>query len=125
MESQITTKRTQQLLRIHLLLVLLWVVLALAGVQDLLLDKAVMDVENPIRVTLQVRVVRHHDHRDALLLVNPASHSHSIQIQQYVHHLDCGPAVQIARRLVQQQHFGVVGESASDGDALLLTATQL
>lgn len=81
MESQITTKRTQQLLRIHLLLVLFRVVLALVGVQYLLFDKAVMDVENPIRVTLQVRVVRHHDHRDALLLVNPASHSYSVQIQ--------------------------------------------
>ena len=57
----------QQLFGIHLLLVFLRVVLALARVQHLSLHQSVVDVEDAVRIALQIRVVRHHDHRDPLL----------------------------------------------------------
>ena len=67
------------------------------------------------RVAGDVRLVRDHDDGDALV----------VQLLENVHDLDARAAIEIARRLVGEQHVGIVDEGARDGDALLLAAGKL
>ena len=59
----------------------------------------------------QVEVVRSHQERHAL----------SVQVEEDVHDAAGGPLVQVARRLVGQEHERLVREGTSDGHTLLFT----
>ena len=48
-----------------------------------------------------------------------------IQGAEQREHLDAGFGVERARRFVGEQQFGLVGQAAGDGDALLLAARKL
>ena len=63
------------------------------------------------------RAVVGDDHqRGAALAVDP---------HQRFEHADAGRAVERAGRLVAEQHFGLLGDGAGDGDPLLLPARKL
>src|SRR5204862_166901 len=59
--------------------------------------------------------VRDEDDRDAL----------TVQLLQEDENVDAGPRVEVPRRLVGQQHRGVVDERARDRDTLLLSSGEL
>ena len=63
-----------------------------------------------------VHLVGDQQHRDAAA---------AIQLLKQVHHLDAGPGVEVAGRLVGQQDRRLVDQRPRDGDALLLAARQL
>ena len=60
--------------------------------------------------------VGHHDHRDALL---------AIELADDLHDLVRGARIEVAGRLVGQQHGGLVDQRAGQRDALLLAAGEL
>ena len=68
-----------------------------------------------LRVLRDVRLVRHEDDGDPLL----------VQLLEERHHLDRRAAVEIARRLVGEQQRRLRDERARDRHALLLAARQL
>ena len=79
-------------------------------------ELALLEMQHVLRARRGVRIVRHHDDRLALLLV---------QRLQQVEDLIARLAVEIAGRLVAQQERGIGDDRARDADALLLTARQL
>jgi hypothetical protein len=63
-------------------------------------------------VSGDIGFVRHHDDGNLAL----------IKLLKNRHDLDAGPAVQIAGRLVREQHFRLINQCARDCHALLLAA---
>ena len=63
-----------------------------------------------------VVLVRDQEHGDAALEVEPLEDAH---------HLDAGPRVEVAGRLVGEENRRVRDQRARDGDALLLAAGEL
>ena len=68
-------------------------------------------VNAPISQRGHLWIMCHHNQR---LAPSP------LQFAQDIQHLDTGVRVQVARRLVRQQHFGMIDERASNGNTLLL-----
>ena len=64
----------------------------------------------------EIRIVRHQHQRRA---------AGSMDVEQQVDDLSTGRAVEIAGRFVGEQQRRIVGERASDRDALLLAAREL
>ena len=84
--------------------------------EQLVDDLAVVEEHDPIGVRRGVRIVG--DHHDRLpVLADGAAHE--------VEDLGAGPGVEVAGRLVGEDHVGPGVERAGDGDALLLAAGQL
>ena len=69
----------------------------------------------PARVACDILLVGHHNNSDATL----------IQLLKNCHDLDTRSAVEISRRFVREQHFGIIDQCAGDRDALLLAARKL
>ena len=79
-------------------------------------QRALLEVQRPLRPRGGVRVVRDHDDRLAVLAVE--------RLQQ-VEDLVAGLAIEVAGRLVAQQQRRVGDDRAGDADALLLAAGEL
>jgi hypothetical protein len=77
------------------------------------LDQPIADAHHALAILGRLRVVRDEDDGDAPLLVQPLKEFHD---------LDAGLGVQVAGRLVGQDHRRPVDQRAGDGDALLLAA---
>src|SRR5262245_3945207 len=76
----------------------------------------ITEPDDPRAVFRDVTFVRHeHDRQPAL----------DVQLLKDVHHLDAGPRVEVAGRLVGEQQHRVGNERARDRDALLLSARHL
>src|SRR5205814_6999401 len=67
------------------------------------------------RVACDILLVGHHNNSDATL----------IQLLKNCHDLDTRSAVEVSRRFVREQHFGIIDQCASNRHALLLTARKL
>lgn len=52
---------------IYLLLVFLWIILTLISVDDLLFNQSIMNVNDPICITFQIRIVSYHNHCNSFL----------------------------------------------------------
>src|SRR5882672_3529276 len=83
---------------------------------DLLLDHAaVEDVDGAVGMAGEPRVVRdHHDGGAAL-----------VQLGEELHDGVAVLRIEVTRGLVREEHGGLAGEGAGDGDALLLAAGEL
>jgi hypothetical protein len=79
-------------------------------------DQAVLDLDHAVGVIFQARIVGDADHRRAVLLGRAA--------EQADHHLAV-LAVEGGSGLVGKKQLRLLGDSAGDGDALLLTARKL
>ena len=79
-------------------------------------DLAVAHDDHPVRIGADVRLVGHQDHGDALL---------AIELADDLHDLVRGAGVEVAGRLVGQQHGRAVDQRPRQGDALLLSAGEL
>src|SRR5438874_8101627 len=69
----------------------------------------------PPRISSNVLLVRYHNNGDSTL----------IQLLKNCHDLDTRSTVEVSRRFVRQQYFGIIDQRASDRHALLLTARKL
>src|SRR5690242_19813020 len=78
-------------------------------------DQAVAHMHDAVRGLREILVVRHDDDCRAVM----------IQTLEERDDLGARLRVELPRRLVGEQERGMVGESARDGDALLLAARQL
>ena len=76
-------------------------------------NHAIIDVQDAAGVLGDVGLMRHQDHRDALV---------DVQLLEEAHHLGAGLGVQVAGRLVGQDDARIVHQRAGDGHALLLAA---
>ena len=81
--------------------------------QLLLDDFTVEHPENPVGVVLETHIVGHHYQGDPLV---------DVQVQQDPEDVVCVLGVEISRRFIQQQDFGLVGQRSGDGDSLLLSS---
>ena len=90
----------------------------IAAVGDLLidLDLPVAEAHEPRAVLGDVHLVGDEDDGDAAL---------DVEALEDAHHLDAGPRVEVAGRLVGQDDRGLVDQRARDRHALLLAARQL
>ena len=77
------------------------------------IDQAVAEMDDGAGISGHVGLVGHHQHGDAEI---------AVEAGQQVHDLERGLAVEIAGRLVGEQHVGIGDDRAGDGDALLLAA---
>src|SRR5437773_2075675 len=68
-----------------------------------------------LRVRSDVLLVRHHDDCDSAL----------VEVLKNSHDLDTGSAVEVAGRLIGEQHLGIVDQRARNGHTLLLAAGEL
>ena len=75
-----------------------------------------LDVQAPLGALGHRRVVGHDDEREAAVAPEPF---------QQVHDLVAGLLVEVAGRLVGEQHVGLLHERPRDRDALLLAAREL
>ena len=80
------------------------------------LQPAIFEMEVPVGIARDVRIVRHHDHGDPLVAVQPLEDGHD---------LEADPRVQRAGWLVRQDDARVVHQRPRDGHALLLAAGEL
>ena len=80
------------------------------------LDQAVAEMDDGAGIGGHVGLVGDHQDGDAEV---------AVEVGQQVHDLERGLAVEIAGRLVGEQHVGVGDDRAGDGDALLLAAGKL
>src|SRR5690349_12291466 len=76
-------------------------------------DDAVLEREDAVHAAGELEVVRGDERGEAGL---------AHDVDERAHHVLGGVDVEIAGRLVAQQHARAVGERADDGDALLLAA---
>src|SRR5215218_8058543 len=81
-----------------------------------LADDAVLDVQAPLGPLGDRGVVRHDDQRETAIAPQPL---------EQVHDLVAGLLVEVAGRLVGEQHVGLLHERAGDRHALLLPAREL
>ncbi len=79
-------------------------------------DPAVEEVDDTVGIFGHVGLVGDHDDGDFLL---------AVETDQKVHDLVAGLGVDIAGRLVGEEHVGFGHDRPGDGDALLLTAGEL
>ncbi len=79
-------------------------------------DHAVAEGHHAIGIGGNAGIVRHYQHREPALAVEPAYD---------LHDLGRGLRVEIAGRLVGEQDRGLVDQRARDRDALLLAAREL
>ena len=80
------------------------------------LDQPVAKMHHGAREARHLGLVRDHQHGDSAIAVEP---------RQQFHDLERAFGVEIAGRLVGEQHVGVGDDGARDRDALLLAARQL
>lgn len=87
----------------------------LGAADGILYDSSVAHPNDSARVSGDFLFVR--DHHDRLsLFVEPSEKPHDLL---------AGDRVEVARRFVREEKFGIVDQSSSDGDTLLLAAGQL
>ena len=79
-------------------------------------DAPVEEADGAVREGRHVGLMRHHDDGEAALVIEPG---------QELHDLMAARGVEIAGRLVGEQHQRIGDDGARDGDALLLAARKL
>ena len=79
-------------------------------------DSSIAHHDHPIRIGGDIRFVGYHDHRDALLAIEPANDFHDLM---------GGARIEVAGRLVGKQYSGMVDERPGQRDALLLSPGEL